>query len=111
MKTSVDDIDQARLQNRFATLGLTPILDAKPRDRTTLGGEVKRLRIAPRSGNPSLEVMVDDGTGSFYVVFTGRTALGGMHPGRGIAVEGVCHLERGRLVMLNPAYTLLPDSL
>jgi hypothetical protein len=109
MTSSVEQIDDTRLQNRFAALGLSPMSEARARVVTRVGGEVKRLRIVPRAGNPSLEVLLDDGTGSISIVFTGRRSLGGVHPGRGLVVEGVAHLERGNLVFLNPAYTLMPE--
>jgi len=109
MTSSVEEIDETRLQNRFAALGLAPIRDATARVVTRVGGEVKRIRIVPRAGNPSLEILLDDGTGSISVVFTGRRSLGGVHTGRGLVVEGVAHLERGDLVLLNPAYTLMPE--
>jgi hypothetical protein len=32
-----------------------------------------------------------------------------VHTGRGLVLEGVAHDERGRRVILNPAYTLLPE--
>ena len=53
---------------------------------------------------------MSDGTGDLVVVFTGRRTIGGMGHGRGVLFEGVAHQERGRLVLLNPAYTLLPDD-
>ena len=109
MTSSVEQIDDARLQNRFAVLGLTPLADAQARAVVRVGGEVKRLHIVPRAGNPSLEILIDDGTGSISVVFTGRRSLGGVHPGRNVVVEGVAHLECGRLVLLNPAYTLIGE--
>ena len=40
-------------------------------------------------------------------VFTGRRHVAGMELHRALAIEGVARAERGRLVMLNPAYTLL----
>jgi hypothetical protein len=68
---------------------------------------VQRLRVVPRAGSPSLEAVLSDGTGDAVIVFTGRHNLGGLHPGRGVVVEGVAHKERGKFVIVNPAYTLL----
>ena len=61
-----------------------------------------------RAGCPSLEVTVDDGTGKAVAVFTGRRALGGLDPGRGVILDGVARRERDRLTLVNPSYTLLP---
>jgi hypothetical protein len=108
LRASVEEIDDARLQDRFAGKQLTPIEGLPLRVPVRVGGEVTRMRITPRSGTPALEVVVSDGTGDLTVLFTGRRAIGGMSNGRGVLFEGVAHTERGRTVLLNPAYTLLP---
>ena len=107
LKTSVEELDTARLQDRFVSLELTPMNEAGARVPLRVGGEVKRIRVIPRSGIPSLDVLVGDGTGEVHAVFTRRRHLGGVAPGRGIVIEGVGHHERGELVLLNPGYTLL----
>jgi hypothetical protein len=104
---SVEELDTARLQDRYVGLGLTPIGEAPTRVPIRVGGEVKRLLMAPRAGSPTLEVVVSDGTGEATAVFTGRRHIGGIEHGRGMLLEGVAHRERGRLIVLNPAYTLL----
>ena len=73
-----------------------------------LGGEITRMRVAPRSGVQAFEVTIDDGTGTAVAVFTGRRHLAGVEHNRAVVLEGVARAERGRLMMLNPAYTLLP---
>jgi hypothetical protein len=104
---SVEELDTARLQDRYVGLGLTSIGEAPTRVPIRVGGEVKRLLMAPRAGSPTLEVVVSDGTGEATAVFTGRRHIGGIEHGRGMLLEGVAHRERGRLIVLNPAYTLL----
>jgi hypothetical protein len=108
LAASVEELDAARLQDRFQGLGLAPVADAPLRVPVRLGGEVKRMRIRPRSGIPALEVVVTDGSGEATAVFTGRRALGGLHTGRCVLLEGVAHDDAGHKVLLNPAYTLLP---
>jgi hypothetical protein len=108
LRASVDEIDDARLQDRFAGKELTQIDRVPLRVPIRVGGEVTRMRITPRSGAPALEVVVSDGTGDLVALFTGRRSIGGMTNGRGVLFEGVAHEERGRTVLLNPAYTLLP---
>jgi hypothetical protein len=71
-------------------------------------GEVTRMRVAPRNGVPSLEVVISDGTGDAVAVFTGRRSIPGIEHGRAMSIEGVARDERGRRVMLNPGYELLP---
>ena len=65
------------------------------------------MRVAPRHGIPALEVVLSDGTGDAIAVFTGRRAIGGIEHGRAMMIEGIAHEERGRRIMMNPAYTLL----
>jgi hypothetical protein len=108
LRASVDELDNVRLQGRFVGKELQPIQGLPLRAPVRVGGEVTRMRITPRSGSPALEVVVSDGTGDLTVVFTGRRSIGGMGNGRGVLFEGVAHQERGRTVLLNPAYTLLP---
>ncbi len=109
LKASVEELDAERLQDRFDGLDATKIKECPVRCPVRISGEIKQVRISPRSGMPALEVVVSDGSGDATAVFTGRRSLGGVHTGRGVVLEGVAHDERGRRVILNPAYTLLPE--
>ncbi len=73
-----------------------------------VGGEIKRVIVAPRNGVPNLEVMVSDGTGSITAVFAGRRRIPGLDHGRTIVLEGVIVDHANRPVIYNPAYTLVP---
>jgi hypothetical protein len=106
LKMTVDELDEHRLKSRYQGEGATAIADAPLREPICLAGEVKETRVVPRAGSPSLEVTIGDGTGRAIVVFTGRKNLPGLKLGGSIAVEGVGRLERNRLTLLNPAYTL-----
>lgn len=108
LTASVEQIDDERLQDRFAGLALTPLGELEPRVPARIGGEVSRTRIAPRSGINAYEITISDGTGTAVAVFTGRRFVPGLEHHRAVVLEGVARTERGRLVMLNPAYTLLP---
>jgi len=107
-RATVEELDDKRLQDRFVGLQLTPMAEMPVRRPVRVCGEIKQMRVAPRSGIPAFEVTVNDGTGSAVAVFTGRRQLGGVEHDRAILLEGVAHTERGRRIMLNPAYTLLP---
>lgn len=72
-----------------------------------VGGEVQSFQVRPRAGSPSLEITVSDGSGKAVAVFTGRRRIAGLDCGRGVLLEGAGRDERGRLVLLNPSYTLL----
>lgn len=109
LRTSVDELDDRRLQDRFSGLDLTSIGDMRPRTPVRVGGEITRMRVTPRSGISTFEITVDDGTGTVVAMFTGRRHLAGVDHNRALVLEGVARSERNRLVMMNPAYTLLPQ--
>jgi RecG-like helicase len=110
LTSSVEDLDKARLQTRYEGLDLTHIGECPTRRPVRVGGEVTAMQVVPRAGSPWLEVTISDGSGRAIAMFTGRRRIGGLEPGRGVLLEGVCRKERNRTVLLNPAYTLLPDS-
>ena len=102
------ELDAERLVDRFAELRLQPIGELEARDRSKVCGEVKRMTIKPRSGIPSTEIVINDGTGDATVIFSGRRHVAGIEHGHCIIVEGVAFADANRLVFLNPAYSLLP---
>lgn len=110
LTASVDELHAARLQDRFNDVPHIDIKGAPKREPIVIAGEVQRMRIVPRAGSPSLEIVVSDGTAEAVAVFSGRRNLGGIEHGRHLVLEGVAHDERGRTVLLNPAYTLLPAA-
>jgi hypothetical protein len=103
----VEELDRDRRRQECRAVGATPIVDVEGRRRARISGEVVSVRIVPRAGAPSLEVTVDDGYGRAVAVFFGRTALGGLQPGRRLVLEGVAQHDHGRTVIYNPLYTLL----
>jgi hypothetical protein len=102
------ELDAERLVDRFAELRLQPLGELEARDRTKVCGEVKRMTIKPRSGIPSTEIVINDGTGDATVIFSGRRHVAGIEHGHCIVVEGVAFADANRLVFLNPKYSLLP---
>jgi hypothetical protein len=107
LNQTVEDIDEERLQDRCKALGAVEIRNAPLRVQVKIGGEVQGLQVVPRAGSPSLEVTISDGTGRAVAVFTGRKKLPGVDPGRRVVIVGVGRQERGRMLLINPAYTLL----
>ena len=101
------EIDSERLCERFKEYDFINIADSQGRTRTKLAGEIKRMRINPRSGVPAVELVINDGTGEATVIFSGRRNIPGVDHGKCIMVDGVPHRDGGRTVILNPAYTLL----
>jgi hypothetical protein len=104
----VREMDAERLTDRFIALGLQPLGELEPRFRAKVCGEVKRMSIKPRAGIPSMEIVINDGSGEATVVFSGRRHVAGIEHGLCLVVDGVPHLDGKHLVFLNPAYTLLP---
>jgi RecG-like helicase len=105
--SSTDDLDKARLADHFSAEECLPIGQVEARKRVSVGGEIKRMRSVPRSGSPAFEVMISDGTGEVVAVFVGRRSIAGIEIGGRLIVEGVPRSEQHRMVMVNPAYTLL----
>ena len=107
LQTSPEQLESQRLRDRCAKLDVITIEQLECRVSARVAGEVKRIMVAPRKGIPALEVVLSDGTGDAVAVFTGRRHIAGLEHGRAVIIEGVAHQERGRPVMLNPAYTLI----
>ncbi|MGQ0617156.1 MAG: hypothetical protein ACT4PW_09210 [Acidimicrobiia bacterium] len=102
------DLDRDRLHDHYGELDVMSIDECPMRVPVRIGGEVQGLRVVPRAGSPSLEITVADGTAKAVAVFLGRQRLPGLECGRGVILEGVARRDGARLVLLNPAYTLLP---
>lgn len=79
------------------------------RARVRVAGEVTAARVVPKAGSPWLELTVDDGSGYFVAMYTGRRSIPGIKPGRVVEFVGVLREEGGRKMMLNPTYTIRPD--
>ncbi len=101
------EIDSERLCDKFKEYNFTTIAESQCRTRTKIAGEIKRMRIKPRSGVPAVEIVINDGTGDATVIFSGRRSIPGVDHGKCIMVDGVPHRDGDRTVVLNPAYTLL----
>lgn len=87
--------------------GRTAILDAHWRERVTVVGRVRSLRVAPQHDAPTLELVLVDDTGAISVVFLGRRALAGVEVGSRMVVEGTVGVHKARLALLNPTYRLV----
>lgn len=107
LRTPVDELDRARLEEFCDRLGASAITEITPRTPVRVAGEVHTVRIVPRAGAPALEVTVTDGRGSITAVFLGRRRIAGLTPGRRLVLEGVVGREGTRLQVFNPQYELL----
>ncbi len=111
LRTPVSELDKARLRDYCASVpGTTRIAEVEPRQEVSVVGEISALRIVPRpDGSSWLEATVTDGSGSLVVMWTGRTRIAGVKPGRCLMVRGRCSPTGpgGRLLLRNPRYELL----
>ena len=103
----VEESDREKLSEYCDARLLEPMDAIVARHPIRVGGEVRAVRIVPRSGAPALEVTVTDGRGSVVGVFLGRRKVAGMSPGRKVALAGVASLSGKRFVLVNPTYELL----
>ena len=87
-----------------------PIGPLQHRDRVTVAGRVRQVRVQPRAGVATLQVILTDGTGDLQVVFLGRRHIAGIVPGSFLSVRGVVGQHAGHMEMLNPDYNLLGAS-
>jgi amino acid transporter len=87
--------------------GSVPIAAVRWRQHVTVEGRISSVRVRPLADVPSLEVVLNDGTGSISVVFHGRRHVEGATIGTVLRVDGTAIDHHGRLAILNPLYTLL----
>jgi amino acid transporter len=89
---------------------MLPMGNVRWRDRVTVRGRVRAMRVAPQHDSPTLELVLQDETASMSVVFLGRRELAGVHIGTVMEASGTVGLHKARLAILNPRYRLLADQ-
>jgi len=90
--------------------GTLPIDRARYRERVTIAGRVRAVRVQPRAGVATFQCTVDDGTGEMLVVFLGRRHVGGWEPGAYVSATGMVGEHSGRAEILNPEYQLFAPA-
>ena len=98
--------DERALAEWCNGLGATPMNALENRVHQRVAGEVKGLRVIPKAGAETLEVILTDGRGSVTGVFFGRRRIPGVTPGRYLELEGLIAHRDGRWEVLSPSYTL-----
>ncbi len=88
---------------------LVSMADARFRDRISVHGRVRSVRVAPQRDSPTLELVLDDGTAMLSAVFLGRRSLAGVGIGTHLEATGTVGLHKSRLAILNPEYRILAD--
>jgi RecG-like helicase len=84
--------------------GVTPIRDVEARAVARVAGAVEVLRVRQRDGQPAIEAVVGDGTGTVTAVWLGRRAMPGLTLGSRLVLEGRFAGQQPKLQMLNPHY-------
>jgi hypothetical protein len=85
----------------------TKIAEIVPRQRSTVAGRIRAIRIQPWGGNPAMECSLADETGSITIVFFGRQEIAGIRLGTILSVKGVASDHHGLRAILNPEYDLI----
>ncbi len=86
------------------------ISDARPQARVAVTGIITAAQTVTIGSSPVYRCTLTDGTGEIYVLFLGRTAVGGLTAGRRCSVAGTAATRGGRLVLWNPRYRLQPPD-
>jgi amino acid transporter len=88
-----------------------PIADVSWRQRATISGEVRAVRVAALADSPSLEVELWDESGGVTLLFYGRRSIPGIHTGTRMTAVGTVGERDGRLAIANPVYRLEAPAL
>lgn len=105
-----EERDAAELLDTSEQLGLVSAADCCDRQRATVHGSIRSVRMLPRATSPALEAELFDGSGSIMLVWLGRRRIHGIECGRTLKATGLVSMKRDQRVMYNPRYELDPAS-
>jgi RecG-like helicase len=77
-----------------------------PRQRVTVNGRIRCVRLQPLGDAPMLVCELVDTTGGLELLFYGRRAIPGMVAGASVTASGLTQSHRGVLAIANPRYQL-----
>ena len=104
--TEWDRSDEEAVIHGERPVGGQPIGDVTWRERATVTGEVRSVRLAALADSPSLEVELWDESGGVTLLFYGRRSIPGIHTGTRMTAVGTVGERGGRLAIANPVYRL-----
>jgi hypothetical protein len=104
----VEEQDAEALLDTTQEMGLIPVASCCDRERVTVHGSIRSVRMLPRAGRPALEAEVYDGSGAVTLVWLGRRRIMGVECGRTLTATGLVSDTDGRRVIYNPRYELDP---
>jgi len=87
--------------------GTIPVAGLAWRQRATVEGRIRSVRVKPMTNSLVLECEVCDDTGAVSVLFYGRDRIPGIDPGRRVRLSGRVGERHGQLAIANPTYQLL----
>jgi hypothetical protein len=105
---SSEERDAAELLDTTEQLGLVPAAECCDRQRVTVHGSIRSVRMLPRAGSPALEAELFDGSGSVTLIWLGRRRIHGIDCGRTLTASGLVSISSGQRIMYNPRYELDP---
>lgn len=103
-----EEQDAAALLDTTEQLGLVRAAECCDRQRVTVHGSIRSVRMLPRAGSPALEAELFDGSGSILLVWLGRRRIHGVECGRTMTASGLVSISGDRRVIYNPRYELDP---
>lgn len=90
--------------------GTTPIGEARWRQRVSVAGRIRSVRVPTRGATAVLEATLVDETGAILLVFQGRRRIPGVEQGARLVARGMVGAWQGQLAILNPDYELVAGS-
>jgi len=108
LTAETNELDAEDLQAASAAAGALPMSGCRDRDETCVAGTIQAVTVRARSGAPSLEVDIYDGSGTVTLVFLGRRDIPGLRAGASVKASGRVTVQEGRSTIFNPRYELLP---
>jgi RecG-like helicase len=105
-----DELEAEDLQRAARAEGAVPIGGCQDHEAACVAGTIRSVTVRTRSGAPSLEVEVYDGSGCVTLVFLGRRQIPGLDAGRSLKATGRISRDDRRATIFNPRYELLPAA-
>ncbi len=104
------ELEAEDLQRAAQVAGAVPMSSCRDRDDACVAGTVRSVTSRSRSGAPSLEADIYDGSGTVTLVFLGRKYIPGIEAGRSLKASGRVAIQDHKITIFNPRYELLPAS-
>ncbi len=104
------ELEAEDLQRTVEEAGAVPMGDCRERQDVCVVGSIRAVTVRSRSGSPSLEADIYDGSGTVTLVFLGRKHIPGIEAGRAMKASGMIMNRDNRTTIFNPRYELLPVS-